>query len=258
MPTGVYQHRKGYNFSEETKEKLRKANRGKHFSPSTEFKKGHENKYTEEWKKKIVESRRGYKHNEATKKKLSEIKRGKPTWASINRQEMSEKLKSNLPKTIIKNGQHLSRKTEFKKGNKSWIAGKHIKINDALIKWRLNGGKLTKEQERIRAEKTSIALKGRKLKKEHIAKISGENASNWKGGITPKNILLKASRRWREWRQKVFEYDNYTCWICEEEGGELHPHHLKKFSDYPRLRFKVSNGLTLCEFCHRTYTNFRR
>ena len=76
--------------------------------------------------------------------------------------------------------------------------------------------------------------------------------------ITPINELLRRGRYWKIWRKSVFEYDNYTCWICEEKGGKLHPHHLLKFSDYPILRFVKSNGLTLCEFCHKTYTKFGR
>lgn len=79
---------------------------------------------------------------------------------------------------------------------------------------------------------------------------------NWKGGITPENQRIRRSIEFRQWRKAVFIKDNYTCWICEEKGGTLHPHHLKSFSKYIELRFDVNNGLTLCEFCHKTYTKF--
>lgn len=86
--------------------------------------------------------------------------------------------------------------------------------------------------------------------------VYGEKNHFWKGGICFENYKLRRSAKFAKWRKKVFERDNYTCWICEERGAMLHPHHLKKFSDYPELRFEVSNGLTLCEFCHKTYTEF--
>jgi len=85
---------------------------------------------------------------------------------------------------------------------------------------------------------------------------SGKNHWNWKNGKTSENRKIRKSLDFKEWREKVFERDNYTCWICEEKGGYLHPHHLKKFNDYPKLRFKDNNGLTLCKFCHKTYTNY--
>ncbi len=98
---------------------------------------------------------------------------------------------------------------------------------------------------------------GKRHPPEIMERISGVNHVFWKGGVTSINRKLRKSREFKEWRTKVFEFDNYTCWICETRGSiKLHPHHLKRFSDYPELRFNISNGLTLCEFCHRTYTKF--
>ena len=79
---------------------------------------------------------------------------------------------------------------------------------------------------------------------------------NWKGGITPLNKIIRNSFEYDIWRFSVFEYDNYTCWICETRGVKLHAHHLWKFSQYPELRFVRKNGITLCKFCHITYTDF--
>ena len=93
-------------------------------------------------------------------------------------------------------------------------------------------------------------------KPEVKKKLSGRNHWNWKGGITPENHLVRNSTGYREWRRTIFKRDDYTCWICEERGGKMHPHHLKRFADYPKLRLEKSNGLTLCDFCHRVYTDF--
>lgn len=102
-------------------------------------------------------------------------------------------------------------------------------------------------------KKISKAMKGRA---NHNGFKSGEKHWNWKGGATEKNKLLRNSRNFKKWRESIFKYDDYTCWICGEKGGKIHPHHLLRFSDYPELRFVESNGITLCEFCHIIYTEF--
>jgi len=55
----------------------------------------------------------------------------------------------------------------------------------------------------------------------------------------------------REWREKVFERDDWTCQACGKRGGRLQAHHIKPFKEYPDLRHSLSNGQTLCIACHR-------
>lgn len=82
--------------------------------------------------------------------------------------------------------------------------------------------------------------------------ITGSKSSNWRGGVTPLNLRQRTSKQNKEWRLKVFERDGYTCQRCgDKRGGNLRAHHIKPFSDFPELRFKVSNGETLCESCHK-------
>ena len=79
----------------------------------------------------------------------------------------------------------------------------------------------------------------------------GELNPNWKGGLTSQNGLIRASARFQEWRQAVFERDNWTCQDCRKRGGDLEAHHIRTFSEYPELRFDISNGRTLCLECHK-------
>src|SRR3990167_7274609 len=52
------------------------------------------------------------------------------------------------------------------------------------------------------------------------------------------------------WRSKVFKRDGYTCQGCGKNSCYLEPHHIKGWAKYIKLRYVVSNGLTLCKDCH--------
>lgn len=84
---------------------------------------------------------------------------------------------------------------------------------------------------------------------------NGKNNPKWRGGITPKNQLIRISSRYQSWRETVFNRDNWTCVFCGircQKGTSivLHADHIKSFALYPELRFEVSNGRTLCKNCH--------
>jgi len=55
-----------------------------------------------------------------------------------------------------------------------------------------------------------------------------------------------------EWRDAVFERDNFTCQDCGSSGDAIliHAHHIKCWDEYPELRIEISNGITLCSSCH--------
>ena len=79
---------------------------------------------------------------------------------------------------------------------------------------------------------------------------SKERAPGWKGGITPINALLRTSTKYKRWHKQVLERDRWNCQECGKHGGKLHVDHIKQFAYYPELRFKLSNGRTLCVGCH--------
>lgn len=79
----------------------------------------------------------------------------------------------------------------------------------------------------------------------------GENNWNWKGGVTPQNVLIRQSAEYKLWRKEVFEKDKYTCQCCgDDSGGNLEAHHIENFSSNEDLRFEISNGITMCRSCH--------
>jgi len=76
------------------------------------------------------------------------------------------------------------------------------------------------------------------------------NPSYVDGGNESEMNKLRKTDEWKQWREQVYERDSYTCQICGQFGGFLHPHHILKKSIYPELVFEVRNGITLCADCH--------
>ena len=121
--------------------------------------------------------------------------------------------------------------SESNKGNKSHHWGKH------------------------RSEKVR-----RKMSKSH----RGKKSYNWKGGQAI-NKVIRASLEYRLWREAVFKRDNWTCKWCRvrSRAGKiviLNADHIKQFAYFPKLRFAIDNGRTLCIDCHKktnTYGNVK-
>lgn len=80
----------------------------------------------------------------------------------------------------------------------------------------------------------------------------GADSHSYKDGKLVERRGIRFSSKYKQWRFDVYLRDNFTCQKCgDNKGGNLNAHHIKPFADYPELRFEVSNGLTLCENCHK-------
>jgi len=199
------------------------------------FKKEHRKKISDsikklwqntKYKEHMINVHKGKKISDETRKKMSKTKKGEKHWWGYKISE-SLKGKSKTKEHILKNrlaqlGKKLSIETRKKlsdsnKGHIPWIKGRHH----------------TEESRRKIGESSK-----------------GEKSHFWKGGITSKNLIIKCSIEFKLWRESVFARDNWTCKKCKEKGRTLHPHHIKNFAQYPKLRFNVNNGITLCKKCH--------
>ena len=86
---------------------------------------------------------------------------------------------------------------------------------------------------------------------------SGENHWHW---IKDRSKVKR--RRWDNservgkiafWRISIFKRDNYTCQICGKYGEKLNAHHIMAWAKYPKLRYEIKNGITMCSRCHRKF-----
>lgn len=84
--------------------------------------------------------------------------------------------------------------------------------------------------------------------------IRGENHWSWKGGTygTERHAIMRQIE-YINWAKNIKERDNYTCQICGITKAFFHSNHIKKFADYPELRFNLINGITICRDCDHKF-----
>lgn len=85
--------------------------------------------------------------------------------------------------------------------------------------------------------------------------ITGELHHNWNPNKTMED--RKKTRKlpkYGSWRTAVFRRDKYTCQKClDDRGGNLVAHHINSYNWDEKSRTEVSNGVTLCEDCHKEF-----
>jgi 5-methylcytosine-specific restriction endonuclease McrA len=91
----------------------------------------------------------------------------------------------------------------------------------------------------------------KKQSDETRKKISLANGGTGVPQRPAKRYYHLRDKKYFEWRTKVFERDNWTCQTCRKRGVYLEPHHIKGWAKYPKLRYEVENGVTLCKECHK-------
>lgn len=134
-----------------------------------------------------------------------------------------------------------------------------------------------KFSENMKGRPPTLGMTGKKLSEETKKKMSlakfgkstywlkGDKNHNWNGGSSPVNTRIRESMKYRDWREAVFQKDNYTCQECGKHGVYLNADHIEAFCmilakhdiDTVEKAFicadlwNVANGRTLCVNCHR-------
>lgn len=152
---------------------------------------------------------------------------------------------------------------------KAWnkgIKGKQIWHNTTGLKPGWNKGKIgiyskeTLESNRVKHLGKIPPNKGKKMSDEQKKKLSltkigkkGKLSNAWKNGLTSENKLIRSSIEGKLWIQSVFARDGYVCQKTGVKGVKLEAHHILNFSQYPKLRFAIDNGITLSKKSHRLF-----
>lgn len=70
----------------------------------------------------------------------------------------------------------------------------------------------------------------------------------------PRPLKLPAENYYT-WRKLVLARDKFICQVCGKANSK-NVHHIKRYRDFPELRYKLDNGLTLCGDCHKETDNY--
>ena len=197
---------------------------------------------------KRMESKKGYKHSDESKKKISiaNFKR----FSDINERiklskaHKGKKLSDETKKKITK--YHKNNPVKFWLGKKRPLFSKETRKKMSETR---KGIKLSEETKR----KIGLAGKGRIAwnKGKILPQFSGENNSNWKGGISqnpyPKEFNF-------ELKLKIRKRDNFTCCLCRkterEELEELNRILCVNHIDFDKNNCNENNLNTLCLRCN--------
>lgn len=91
------------------------------------------------------------------------------------------------------------------------------------------------------------AFYGKKHTKETIEKLSGKNNYRWEGGVERNQ---RNDGAYKQWRKSVLK-NSPKCILGINCSGYRIAHHLLYWAKYPKHRYNISNGVTLCQFHHK-------
>ena len=192
-------------------------------------------KLSEITRKKISEARKGQKMSETSKKKISDANKGK-----LFTEEHKEKLrKAKLGKKLSED--HKKKIGLANKGKIGYWKGKRLSPENIEKKRISSTGRKLTDQEKEKIRQSKIGKK--------FPKLSGENHWKW---IKDRTLLKDDSKDrkgqlHREWSREVKKRDNWKCKINNKDCvGKIEAHHILSWSKFPKLRYEVNNGITLC------------
>ncbi len=139
-------------------------------------------------------------------------------------------------------GQDREKEERHKRKQGNTGRGKTYSSEEAKERLKTAAERLGKSYEQIYGEDRAA---------EEKEKRSASHLQRWQGKIREGcRDKQNGESKYAHWRKQVFARDDYTCQECGIRGGVLHAHHIKHWSEFPKLRYCVSNGVTLCPLCH--------
>lgn len=113
------------------------------------------------------------------------------------------------------------------------------------------------EEHRKRLSESHMGNKGW-WKGKKRPEMSGSRNPLWKGGIATENDKIRKSQEYIDWRLAVYRKDRWICHFCHKhcKRGDIIAHHVMLFSNFPKARFNLKNGMVLHRGCHLKLHNF--
>jgi hypothetical protein len=91
------------------------------------------------------------------------------------------------------------------------------------------------------------------LRKECPSSKVGDKSPFWNPNLSDTDRAKRHKLQGvSDWRNQVFQRDNYRCKICGL-GKHINAHHLDGWHWCSDKRFDIKNGVTLCDSCHRQF-----
>lgn len=83
--------------------------------------------------------------------------------------------------------------------------------------------------------------------------ITGKNSTSYNINLTDEERNKRRCTKENDlWRRTIYKRYNYKCIKCNK-NGLLCAHHIFGYTDYPDLRYELSNGVCFCDSCHKKF-----
>ena len=205
--------------------------------------------------------------SEEQKKKLSQAHKGR-VFSEEHKRNLSKAHKGQIPSNLKQlrayrkgrplTDEHKRKIGEAQKGkSKNYSKEALRKMREASLgrpAWNKGKGSITKNCLKCKEKFTSKKFAGRKFCSQKCCKSFNVKENHYKF-IEDRTLLKRDDRRndslYKDWRIRVYKRDGYDCVIKDEHCfGRLEAHHIKSWAKYPKLRYEISNGITLCKYHH--------
>jgi 5-methylcytosine-specific restriction endonuclease McrA len=97
-----------------------------------------------------------------------------------------------------------------------------------------------------------VYRKKSRLKRQNMVFCSNNCSHEYQSIVMTKvseKIGWRRRKLYRQWRKSVFSRDNSRCKLCGSEK-KICAHHILEVQDYPKEKYNIENGITLCQKCH--------
>lgn len=124
--------------------------------------------------------------------------------------------------------------------DKEWLEFQHWSLGKSC---KDIGELLNVDPKTVRRHMKKFGIRTKNNSQSKIGVNTGEKHHNWKGGITPLNLLLREFFH-TNLAPIVAERDKYTCQVCGASHTILNVHHIKEFSKIVEEILNENKGLS--------------